>query len=147
MTQKPVTLKELQNFTNIKAKTFTNLPVKLKLDNLPITETYRVNTHIDTYGDIDVKTHKPVRVTDYGIRIDKQYFKENKYNLYELTQAILHELAHIKIRYQNGKDMSLNQNKEHHYLHGTEFKKIAQGLGTDHLHQKQYWDNEHYHRK
>lgn len=117
-------LKLLKSFANKKAKFITNKPIKVQLDNLPRNSKYEVVAR--GYNEIftpDDKKIKPI-IVGHGVILDRKYYNQNKNNLYELKQAVLHELVHIKVPTS----------------HGKRFKKIAIKLGIDKTHQKQYWE-------
>lgn len=119
------TLQDLQRFASSVSRSFTKLPVKIKISDLPSTKTYKVvaKSFTNTFVPND-KKYKP-RVIGYEIVIDRNFYVENKNNRNELKQAIIHELAHLRVGKKHG--------------HNPVFKRTAKEMGADKTHQNQYW--------
>lgn len=87
---------EYRSFAKRTASTFTNVPVKLSLENL----SNRDPTHVSRAYDIEVHPspgeHFDPYVEQHEIAIDRDYYEKHKDDPYEMKQVILHELAHYK---------------------------------------------------
>jgi predicted SprT family Zn-dependent metalloprotease len=119
--------KQLQKFATEKSRVFTNLKVKVEIEKLPHKETYSVaaRSYTNTFYPTD-KRYTPW-ILNYRIVISPGYLYENRNNLSELHQCIIHELAHLKTG-------TVKQ------AHGVQFKKNAKELGADTVHLNQKWD-------
>jgi hypothetical protein len=132
-------LQKLEKFANERSRSFTKLPIVIELLDLPIRnilgkKPYRVVARAINYKRYPKDKRYNPWLIKWGIELDKSHYNENKHNISELHQTILHELAHIALleKYNEGSQA---------FRHGTEFKKTAKEMGVDNLHLKQYWDD------
>ena len=140
-----ITLPEIRVFAKKLGHTFTRLPIRVRMANIPPTSTYEVTMrNYWSYVTPTDKRKKPY-LGFHTILINEKYYNENKTNREELEQGIIHELAHAKVTMEDFNTSGVDAFMR--VSHGADFKKAARELGADRLHQKQYWDDLHYNKK